>query len=138
MPSGVYKRTKKHIDNISGIGNPFYGKKHTLKTKLLNALAHDRRTGSVRILKSKRYKEIKVSPNKWMRLSRYLVEQYIGYKLKKGWMIHHIDGNSLNDILKNFYIFKNMGLHLDFEMLVKHKIVNRFILKSNLKDFRRK
>jgi hypothetical protein len=136
MPSGVYKRSKLHIKHITGKDNSFYGKKHTKESKLLNALAHDRPIGSIRILKDKGYRQIKISPNKWMRLSRYLVEQYIGYKLKKGWMIHHIDDKPSNDNLSNLYIFRNMGLHLNFTLLVKYGIISRFILKSNLKEFK--
>ena len=137
MASGVYKRTKLHIKHISGTGNSFYGKKHKKKTKEINALLHSRKIGSIRTI-SKGYKQIKIPDGRWQRLSRYLVEKYIGYKLKKGWMVHHIDGIPLNDTLSNLYIFKNMGLHLNFEMLIKYKIIDRFILKSNLKDFRLK
>ena len=142
MSSGKYKRTKLHIRHISGRGNLFFGKKHKTNTKRFNSIIHTgrnninyREIGSIRI--SKGYKHIKTGARKWTRLSRYLTEQYIGYKLKKGWMVHHIDGNQLNDKLSNFYIFKNMGLHLNFEILIKHRIVIRFILNSNLEEFKK-
>jgi hypothetical protein len=136
MPSGVYKRSKLHIKHITGKGNPFFGKQHSQKSNEANALSHHRPFGWIRILKTKGYKEIKIFPYKWQRLSRNIVEKYIGYELKKGWMIHHIDGNPMNDDLNNFYIFKNMGLHLNFEMLIKYEIIDRFILKSNLNEFK--
>ena len=106
MPSGKYKRSKLHIKHITGKGNSFFGKHHTKKSKRLNALAHDRPIGSIRILQDKGYKQIKTAQNKWMRLSRYMVEKYIGYKLKKGWMVHHIDENPSHDELSNFIYLK--------------------------------
>jgi hypothetical protein len=53
-------------------------------------------------------------------------------------MVHHIDGNKMNDTISNFYIFRNMGLHLNFEILLKYKILERNVLKSNLKEFKEK
>ena len=51
-------------------------------------------------------------------------------------MVHHIDGNPVNDRLNNLYIFANMGLHLNFEILIKHKIINRFVIISNLNQLK--
>ena len=138
MPTGVYKRTLKNTKHFFGKGNSFYGKHHTKESKELISLGVGRDLFAVRLLKTKGYREIKIAIGKsWMRLSRYLVEQYIVYKLGKGWMIHHIDGNPKNDKLLNLYIFKNMGLHLNFTLLVKYGILNKFILKSNLNEFKK-
>lgn len=138
MPSGVYKRTLKNTKHFFGEGNPFYGKHHSKESKELISLGLGRDLFAVRVLKTKGYREIKIAiGNKWQRLSRYLVEKYIGRKLDGKEMIHHIDGNPLNDKLSNLYIFRNMGLHLNFTLLVKYGIINRFIIKSNLKEFKK-
>ena len=104
MSKGRYKRTITHCRNIS-------------KAK----------RSPIGIITQRKYRQmIKVARHQWMTLHRYKVEKYIGYKLKKGWIIHHIDGNPLHNRLFNLYIFKNKGLHLDFEILVKANIINRF------------
>jgi len=137
MPSGIYQRTLKNMKHYFGKGNPFYGKHHTKESKELISLGVSRDLFAVRLLKTKGYREIKIGiGKKWQRLSRYLVEKYIGRKLTNREMIHHIDGNPMNDKLNNLYLFKNMGLHLNFTMLVKYNIIDRFILKSNLKEFK--
>jgi hypothetical protein len=84
------------------------------------------------------YQLIKIAEHKWVKYHRYLVEKYIGYKLKKGWIIHHIDKNTSNNKLTNLYIFKSLKYHMYFEILTKFKEINKFILKSNLKNYRRK
>jgi len=133
--------------------NSFFGKYHTEETiKKMSSKAKSnpnhiskhqngrnnpiyRKIGSIRINKDNT-KFIKISNNKWIAEYRYLVGEYIGRKLKKNEIIHHIDGNRTNNKLKNLYIFINKGYHAYFEVLVKQKIVNRFILKSNLNSFR--
>ena len=91
--------------------------------------------GSIVTLKSN-YKLIKVDEHKWVPLHRYLVEKYLCYKLKKRWLIHHIDGDGLNNILENLYIFKTKQMHYFFEILIKQQEINRNILKSNLENFK--
>lgn len=72
----------------------------------------------------------------WRPLHRYLVEKYIGRKLKHNEIIHHIDGNGLNNKLRNLYIFKSVAGHRHFESLIRYKEIDRFVLKSNLKEFK--
>lgn len=73
----------------------------------------------------------------YIREHRYIVEQYIGRKLKPSEIIHHIDGNKSNNKKLNLYIFSKKGLHTTFEALVKHKIIGRFSIKSNLYQYRK-
>lgn len=83
------------------------------------------------------YKYIKISNNYWKQEHIYKVEQHIKRKMKPSENIHHIDGNKLNNKLKNLYIFNNPGLHLACELLIKFNIISRFILKSNLILFKK-
>jgi hypothetical protein len=142
----IGKINKKRFRNPKN--HPMFGKKHSKETRLKMSQNHDNRIGKNHPLwkdigsivmnpNSSGYKQIKISNHKWGALHIYLVEKYIGRKLKKGWIIHHIDGNKLNNKLKNLYLFKNIGWHSIFEKLVKMKIINRFILKSNVKLFRK-
>ena len=45
MPSGIYKRTENHKRRISGEGNPFYGRKHSMETKIKMRVNHKGMTG---------------------------------------------------------------------------------------------
>jgi hypothetical protein len=83
------------------------------------------------------YVRIKISSYKWISEHIYKVKKYLGYKLHKGWIVHHIDGIRNNNKLSNLYIFKSIVEHSSFELLVRKGIIDRFILKSNLKKFKR-
>lgn len=142
--------------NHKGKNNPMYGKKHIQKSKIKMRLKRlgtkhsintklkmsknsfeRKKIGFIR-LGNQGYLEIKINKNKWVLYHRYLAEKYIGYKLKKGWIIHHIDGNKTNNRLSNLYIFKLKGLHYWFEGLVRYKIIDKYILKSNLKELKKR
>jgi hypothetical protein len=82
------------------------------------------------------YYKIKISHNTWIKEHRFIVENYIGRRLKVFEIIHHIDGNKLNNELKNLYIFTNRILHNAFETLVRYNFINRDYLKSNLDEFK--
>jgi len=81
------------------------------------------------------YKFIKFN-SKWIQEHRHVVEQYIGRKLTRQEVIHHIDGNKRNNKLKNLYIFVKQGLHTGFENLLRYNILKRNALISNLKLFK--
>jgi len=95
-----------------------------------------KKIGFVKTDKYSEYKYIKVSEGYWQTEHRYLVEKYIGYKLRKGWVVHHIDGNGCNNDLLNLYIFKDAGLHRAVEYVIKSGLFN-ISLKSNLKEFKK-
>lgn len=88
------------------------------------------------IKSSSGYLQIKINNKQWMALHRYLIEKYIGRKLKKNEIIHHIDGNKLNNKLKNLYICIKAGLHRYIETLIRYKIIRRNAIKSNLNKFK--
>jgi hypothetical protein len=114
------KFSKTHCDNLSNSHKGKHGRCLDIGTK--------------RIISNSI--QIKVNEGLWMYEHRYLVEQYIGRKLKSTEIVHHIDSNRKNNKLSNLYIFKNIMLHSSFEVLVRFKIINKFILKSNLKEFK--
>lgn len=167
MPKGIYKRSKKSLkflrklckalaqnrigialtneqkNKISrGVKGKLRGYRHSKKTKLKMSLARKGKRTSLykkigSITKYNEYYFIKIANYKWIALHRYLVEKYLNRKLKTNEVIHHIDGNKLNNKLENFYIFNRKSTHMAFETLIRDKIINRYYLKSNLKQFKK-
>jgi hypothetical protein len=111
------------------------------KNKISKALTGEnhpeyRKIGSISINRLGE-KIIKIKEHLWITYYRYKVEKYIGYKIKKGWLIHHIDGNRQNNKLSNLYIFKKRGIHTALELLIRDNIIDRFTLINNLKLFKK-
>ena len=46
---------------------------------------------------------------------RWVEEQKLGRKLKTGEVVHHIDGNPLNNSPKNLKVYKNQSQHMKKE-----------------------
>jgi hypothetical protein len=80
---------------------------------------------------------VKVGKQKYVAQQRVVVEKYIGRKLKKNELVHHLDGNGLNNKLNNLYIFTNKAIHFSVEILTKYGYIGRDFLKSNLKEFKK-
>lgn len=59
---------------------------------------------------NKFYYEIK-TPNGWILEHRYVMEQHLGRKLTKQEFVHHINGNGLDNRLKNLIILSR-GNHI--------------------------
>ncbi len=47
--------------------------------------------------------------------ARIIMERKIGRNLKKGEIVHHINGNKTNDKIENLYLFHNKGSHTQYE-----------------------
>ena len=94
---------------------------------------HFKKIGSIRFDKKTGYGYIKITNKLWKLVHRFIVEKYIKRKLKSTEIVHHIDGNSSNNTLTNLYLFKNKGHHSYLEILIKHKIINKDAIKSNLR-----
>lgn len=82
------------------------------------------------------YIKEKIDDGKWVAQQKIVVEKYIGRKLLKGEVVHHIDGNKSNNSLDNLYVFSKVGLHTSFTVLVKYNIISPYVIKSNLDDLR--
>ena len=52
-----------------------------------------------------------------------VVEKDWGCKLPKGSIVHHVDGNGLNNELSNLMVFKNNAEHIRFHRLHFHREV---------------
>lgn len=46
---------------------------------------------------------------------RVVMEKHLGRKLKKNERVHHVDGNKLNNKIKNLMLFKNHSDHIKME-----------------------
>jgi hypothetical protein len=126
-------RRKRHY-NIKNKG--FLGRHHSKITKEKIGKVRRLKIGTIKT--GRYYQRIKIAEHKWQQYHCYLIEKYLNYKLLKKWIIHHIDSDGRNNKLKNLYIFKSKAGHRHFETLIKFKEIDRFILKSNLKKFKRK
>ena len=70
------------------------------------------------IITSQGYKKI-IKDNKKGRTNyilehRKVMEEYLRRKLKKEEVVHHIDGNTLNNNINNLMLFSNVGKHTKF------------------------
>lgn len=52
-----------------------------------------------------------IKKNKYIQEHRLVMEDYLGRYLKPKEVIHHIDGNKLNNDINNLQLFKNSGEH---------------------------
>lgn len=68
------------------------------------------------------------------RIRRYrkVVEDIIGRQLLKREVVHHINENSLNDVVTNLYRFRNSSAHLRWHLFLRRHALPGEILVSNL------
>jgi hypothetical protein len=72
----------------------------------------------------KEYYDIKKG-NEYQKLHRYILEKHLGRKLASNEIVHHIDGNGLNNKLSNLKIMthaQHQRLHRCFENLKGGKL----------------
>jgi hypothetical protein len=71
----------------------------------------------------------------WILEHRFIVERFLNRKLTKEEIVHHIDGNKLNNNISNLFLFKSQKNHKSFENKVrqfgftnpiKRQILNRW------------
>jgi len=112
--------SENHAD-FSDKNNPFYGKGYTRLGDKHPLFIHGKikKRNSWFVWSDKEGKRIKCS--------RYVAEQYLGRKLVKGEVIHHINKDPLDDRPENLYVFLNQSEHMHH-----HMMKNPPILISNL------
>ena len=76
--------------------------------------------GEIRIRQGRRWIKVGMFPNKWMPYARYLWEMEKGEIRQKGYVVHHKDGDPMNDDIKNFELMKNKK-HLEYHVKEKKK-----------------
>jgi len=67
------------------------------------------------------YLRIGVAPYKRVLLHRYLLEKHIGRNLKKGEIVHHKDGNPLNNLISNLELMsqaEHLKIHKPKKVLI--------------------
>ena len=72
--------------------------------------------------------------NEYVRQHRLIVEKHIERPLKSTEVVHHIDGNKLNNKIDNLYLFRNNNAHLAYHyFLSRNDILTKDSeLSSNL------
>lgn len=97
------KANAQHLSEIrKGPSNPMYGKKpHNFNGGLTYG-----RSGSRKV----KYQEIRVSGRK-IKMHRLIVEKHIGRKLDSKEVVHHKDGNGMNNNIENLQVFSSNAAH---------------------------
>lgn len=69
---------------------------------------------------------------RWIYEHKYIVEQFIGRELKKGEVVHHINGIKTDNRISNLMLFKNQKEHQKFHLKIKQfKLTNPIIRQIN-------
>lgn len=70
--------------------------------------------------------------NKRILKHRYIMEKYLNRLLKKQEIVHHIDGNPLNNEISNLMIFPNQSAHKKYhQLLFRNKLSNNITSRIN-------
>jgi len=96
------KRKKRFRELMSGDKNPGWK----------GGIRRCKRGGGYRI-------QIRIDYKKYQDRARYNMEKHIGRKLRKGEIVHHMNGNTLNDDITNLMLFPDQKSHLQFELKLK-------------------
>ena len=104
------------------IGNAIRGKHHSRKTRRKISRAMKRSQKGCgnnnwkggRVIDPVGYMKIYVLNRGYVYEHRFVIEQYLGRRLKSKEHVHHIDGNKLNNKIKNLIVFKSYSSHRRF------------------------
>ena len=67
---------------------------------------------------------------------RKMVEDYLGRKLGRYELVHHINGWGHDNRLENFYVFPNVSTHNHWHTVLNDGTVEHDALKSNLETLK--
>jgi len=69
-------------------------------------------------------------------LHRYVAEGILGRFLKRVEQVHHIDGDTENNLPENLYLFRHNSAHSRFEAFCRrHNLIKANLLTSNLQFY---
>ena len=60
-----------------------------------------------------------LAKGRWRFEHRFVTEEFIGKKLTKNEVVHHIDFNKQNNKIENLMVFKNNKAHIKFHTKIK-------------------
>lgn len=116
---------RKMSERMKGKKNPFYGKHHSIETKRLLSEKHKKKNKKIFYYKyvwsadhQRSILEHRFIMENWLKEFNPTHESLMeinGKKfLKKGWVVHHIDGNEQNNSIENLDLMKNHSKHITF------------------------
>lgn len=88
------------------------------------------------ISKRGKYVFLRIKPYTVISQHRYVIEQLLGRKLKKGEMIHHIDGDGQNNKKDNLLLCQNRSKHRKIHMQMEELVYE--LVRLGLVIFNRK
>ena len=68
----------------------------------------------------------------YMKRSRLLMEKYIGRRLGKKEVVHHLDFNRDNDDINNLHLFNTQNEHLKYHRMLKTLVIEELIGKVRI------
>jgi len=84
------------------------------------------------------YSMLKID-GKYVMAHRLVVEKFLGRKLKRSEIIHHIDSNKVNNLLKNLLLLTNKThakLHANaYDFIVEKGLIEEYLNKMGVKRF---
>lgn len=150
MPWGVYKRNSVRIDKITGElitikwGLPkgykfskesLERRKKTREGKIFTRGIHKYINGQV-ILRNNRYYVVdyfRRDRSQFVPRAVLVMEQYLGRKLIKGEIVHHINRIKTDDRIENLKLFSSVGEHTkEHHNILGHKTPKPFVYKPRV------
>jgi hypothetical protein len=69
------------------------------------------------------YRKVLTGIRKYTQEHRLVMEEYLGRKLEKEEVVHHIDGDRSNNNIDNLMLFKNVGEHTSYHHKLRGQVV---------------
>jgi hypothetical protein len=112
-----------------------------IRQKINRSKENPEKIGTVRLHKNSRYKEIFVgidswhtkAQGHWCREHIYIIEEELGYRIPKGYVVHHIDGDKRNNSKENLIMLsvqEHNNAHAKSELLI-FELVKKGVIGFN-------